>query len=299
MTRDRLPVAILGSGNIGTDLIFKVLRNPHLDLRMVAGIDAASSGLAKARELGIETSSTGVDGILERSDIRLVFDATSARAHKGHAPLLEKAGIVAIDLTPAKVGPSIVPCVNMSRQFSVPNVNLISCAAQATIPIVYAISRRVPISYAEIVATVSSQSAGPGTRQNIDEFTHTTTKALIDLGGARRAKAIVVLNPADPPIIMRNAVYAVPDGDFDEEEVRVSIAEIVSEVQSYVPGYRLTVEPFMNGDHFVAAVEVEGAGDFLPAYSGNLDIINAAAVSIAERYASSLLGEAEQAAFRQ
>lgn len=253
--------------------------------------------MAKARELGFETSSDGINGILKRSDIRLVFDATSARAHLQHAPLLKEAGIVAIDLTPAKVGPSVVPCVNMSREFSIPNVNMISCAAQATIPIVHAISRVVPISYAEIVATVSSQSAGPGTRQNIDEFTRTTTKALIDLGGAQRAKAIVVLNPADPPIIMRNAIYVVPDpdGDFDEAEVRESIAAMVDDLQAYVPGYRLTVEPFMNGDHFVVAVEVVGAGDFLPTYSGNLDIINAAAVAVAERYASSLLPKSAQA----
>lgn len=285
MADAQLPVAILGSGNIGTDLIFKVRRNPHLDLRLVAGIDPASEGLAKARELGFETSSDGISGILKRSDIRLVFDATSARAHLQHAPLLKEAGIIAIDLTPAKVGPSVVPCVNMSREFSVPNVNMISCAAQATIPIVHAIGRVVPISYAEIVATVSSQSAGPGTRQNIDEFTRTTTKALIDLGGAQRAKAIVVLNPAEPPIIMRNAIYVVPDGDFDEAEVRKSVAAMVADLQVYVPGYRLTVEPFMNGDHFVVAVEVVGAGDFLPTYSGNLDIINAAAVAVAERYA--------------
>lgn len=289
MADAQLPVAILGSGNIGTDLIFKVRRNPHLDLRLVAGIDPASEGLAKARELGFETSSDGIDGILKRSDIRLVFDATSARAHLHHAPLLKEAGIIAIDLTPAKVGPSVVPCVNMSREFSVPNVNMISCAAQATIPIVHAIGRVVPISYAEIVATVSSQSAGPGTRQNIDEFTRTTTKALIDLGGAQRAKAIVVLNPAEPPIIMRNAIYVVPAGDFDEAEVRKSITAMVADLQAYVPGYRLTVEPFMNGDHFVVAIEVLGAGDFLPTYSGNLDIINAAAVAVAERYASTLL----------
>lgn len=297
MANAQLPVAILGSGNIGTDLIFKVRRNPHLDLRLVAGIDPRFRGFGKARELGFETSSDGINGILKRSDIRLVFDATSARAHLQHAPLLKEAGIVAIDLTPAKVGPSVVPCVNMSREFSIPNVNMISCAAQATIPIVHAISRVVPISYAEIVATVSSQSAGPGTRQNIDEFTRTTTKALIDLGGAQRAKAIVVLNPADPPIIMRNAIYVVPDpdGDFDEAEVRESIAAMVDDLQAYVPGYRLTVEPFMNGDHFVVAVEVVGAGDFLPTYSGNLDIINAAAVAVAERYASSLLPKSAQA----
>ena len=295
MANAQLPVAILGSGNIGTDLIFKVRRNPHLDLRIVAGIDPASEGLAKARELGYETSSDGIVGILRRSDIRLVFDATSARAHLHHAPLLKEAGIVAIDLTPAKVGPSVVPCVNMSCEFAVPNVNMISCAAQATIPIVHAISRVVPVSYAEIVATVSSQSAGPGTRQNIDEFTRTTTKALIELGGAQRAKAIVVLNPAEPPIIMRNAIYVVPIGDFDEAEVRTSIADTVADLQAYVPGYRLTVDPFVNGDHFVVAVEVVGAGDFLPTYAGNLDIINAAAVAVAERYASTLLPLSVQA----
>lgn len=284
----RIPVAILGSGNIGTDLLYKIRRNPRFDLRLLAGIDPASEGLARARELGCATSADGVDAILEEQGIRIVFEATSAQAHVQNAPRFKDAGVFAIDLTPAKVGPSVVPCVNMQDRFDAHNVNLISCAAQATIPIVHGVSRVTNVKYAEIVATVSSRSIGPGTRQNIEEFTQTTQRALSEVGGAGRGKALVVINPADPPLIMRNTVYTLVDEGVDEEAVKASVHEMVRKVQRYVPGYRLTVEPFLRGDHFMIGVEVEGAGDFLPPYAGNLDIINAAAVAVAERYCASL-----------
>ncbi len=287
-TRPRIPVAILGSGNIGTDLMVKILRNPSFDLRLLAGIDPASEGLARARELGCRTSTDGVEAILEEKGVQIVFEATSARAHMANAPRYKEAGIFAVDLTPAKVGPSVVPCVNGDSGFEAHNVNLISCAAQATIPIVRGVSRVANVKYAEIVATVSSRSIGPGTRQNIEEFTLTTQKALAEVGGAGRGKALVVVNPADPPLMMRNTVYTMVDGDVDEQAVTESVLEMVKAVQRYVPGYRLTVEPFLRGDHFMIGVEVEGAGDFLPAYAGNLDIINAAAVAVAERYAATL-----------
>ena len=283
-----IPVAILGSGNIGSDLMYKVRRNPMFDLRLVAGIDPSSEGLARARELGHQTSTDGADAILEEKGVRIVFDATSARAHKAIAPRFAQAGIFAIDLTPAKVGPSVVPSVNMSDGFDAMNVNLISCAAQATVPIVYAVSRVAGVKYAEIVATVSSRSIGPGTRQNIEEFTLTTQRALSEVGGATRGKALVVINPADPPVIMRNTVYTVLEKSADPEARRKSVFDMARQVQAYVPGYRLTVEPFDRGDHFMIGVEVEGAGDFLPTYSGNLDIINAAAVAVAEQYSATL-----------
>jgi acetaldehyde dehydrogenase len=287
-SRSRIPVAILGSGNIGTDLMYKLRRNPMFDLRLVAGIDPESEGLARARELGYATSTDGVEAVLEAPGIQIVFEATSARTHRANAPRYKQGGIFAIDLTPAKVGPSVVPCVNMQDRFEEGNVNLISCAAQATVPLVYGVTRVAKSSYAEIAATVSSRSIGPGTRQNIEEFTLTTQKALADVGGAAMGKALIVVNPADPPLMMRNTVYVMVGGDVDEEAVKASVHDMVRQVQQYVPGYRLVVEPFKRGDHFMIGVEVEGAGDFLPPYAGNLDIINAAAVAVAERYSATL-----------
>lgn len=282
----RIGVAIIGSGNIGTDLMYKVRKNPNFEMKLMAGIDPESEGLSRARELGYEASSDGIESVLAAEGVQIVFDATSAKAHQHHAPRLAQAGIMAIDLTPAKVGPSVVPSVNMGRGQQATNVNLISCAAQATVPIVYAVSRVTPVKYAEIVATVSSRSIGPGTRQNIEEFTHTTQKALEELGGATRGKALVVINPADPPIKMRNTVYTVIDDDADDEAIKSSILAMVEEVRRYVPGYTITVEPFRRGDHFMIGLEVSGAGDYLPSYAGNLDIINAAAIAIAEQHAA-------------
>lgn len=285
----RIRIGILGSGNIGTDLLYKVKRNALFDLRIVAGIDPDSDGLARARELGIAASARGVDALLDEGSVQLVFDATSARAHLANAPRLKDAGIRAIDLTPAKVGPSVVPCVNMDERYQEANVNLISCAAQATIPLIYGFSRAAPVRYAEIVSTLASKGAGPGSRQNIEEFTHTTTRALVELGRAATAKAMIVFNPAEPPINMRNSVYIVFEDGVDEEALKSSVSEMVDRVRAYVPGYEVTVPPFRRGDHYMMSVEVKGAGDYLPKYAGNLDIINAAAIAVAERYAPSLL----------
>uniref|UniRef100_UPI002609BE86 acetaldehyde dehydrogenase (acetylating) n=1 Tax=uncultured Chloroflexus sp. TaxID=214040 RepID=UPI002609BE86 len=244
MQVDKVKVAILGSGNIGTDLMYKLLRQSGpMELALVSGIDPSSEGLARAQQAGIATSATGIEAILADPDIRIVFDATSAKAHVRHAKMLRESGRIAIDLTPAARGPYVVPPVNLGAHFDAINVNLITCGGQATIPLVYAVSRVTPVRYAEIVSTVSSRSAGPGTRQNIDEFTFTTARGLEAIGGAREAKAIIILNPAHPPILMRNTIYVIPEDDFDESLVRQSIEQMVGEVQRYVPGYRLKNAP--------------------------------------------------------
>ena len=270
MNSSRTGVAILGSGNIGTDLIYKVRRHPNLELKLVSGIDPESEGLARARELGYLTSTDGINAVLEERDVQIVFDATSARTHREHAPILARANKIAIDLTPAKIGPSVVPCVNMGKTFTASNVNLISCGAQATVPIVHATSKCTTVTYAEIAATVASKSAGPGTRQNIDEFTRTTAGGLVEIGRAQTSKAIIVMNPAEPPIVMRNTVYAMVDEDADIAAIRESVDKAVEAVRTYVPGYELTIAPFVDGDHLVVGIEVTGAGDYLPKYSGNL-----------------------------
>ena len=291
----RLRVAILGSGNIGTDLMVKVLRSPVLELGMVAGIDPESEGLARARAAGVPTTTEGIDGLLaEAGSGVIVFDATSAKAHaRVHAPRLAEAGRVAVDLTPAAVGPYVVPGVSSAEVLGGPNLNLISCGAQATIPMVAAISRVAPVAYAEIVATIASRSAGPGTRANIDEFTQTTARGIERVGGAERAKAIIVLNPAAPPIVMRDAVYALCEGSLDQAAVAASIQEMAAAVGAYVPGYRLRGEPIFDDEdggrsRVTVFVEVEGAGDWLPTYAGNLDIMTSAAVRVGEQIAQRL-----------
>ena len=281
-----LSVGIIGSGNIGTDLVYKILENPSLQLDLVAGIDLESEGLRLARGLGVRTSSNGLAGIIANDDIEIVIDATSAAAHRVHAPRLLEAGKFAIDLTPAAVGPRVVPAVNLDSNWEGRNVNLISCAAQATIPIVAAISRATKVSYAEIASGVSSRSAGPGTRQNIDEFTHTTSLALREVGGAESSKTIIAINPADPPMMMRNTIYAQVGEGADVDAIVTSIESMVKDVQAYVPGYRVTMDPFYDGDYIITGLEVEGAGHYLPPYAGNLDIITAAATAVAERYAA-------------
>jgi acetaldehyde dehydrogenase len=276
-------VAVIGPGNIGTDLMYKILRSPRLQLALLAGIEE-SEGIRRARDLGVATVVGDLKPLLEDPSIGIVFDATSARAHVRHARLLERAGKIAIDLTPAAVGPYVVPCVNLEEVQGATNLNLVTCGGQATVPIVHAIARVAGARYAEMVSAISSKSAGPGTRQNIDEFTRTTARALTMLGGAREGKALIVLNPADPPLIMTNTVYVEVERP-DESGIRESVEKMVAEVQEYVPGYRLRVPPCLDGTTVTTIIEVEGAGDFLPTYSGNLDIITAAAVAVAEKIA--------------
>jgi acetaldehyde dehydrogenase len=286
--RRRLRVAIIGTGNIGTDLMIKVERSPVLELVGMAGIDPESEGLHRALERGHTATHLGLPGLLELvDDIDLAFDATSARAHAEHARLLAARGIRSVDLTPAALGPAIVPPVNLSQHRDAPEVNLITCGAQATIPIVAAISSVSDLRYAETVSTVSSRSAGPGTRQNIDEFTTSTARGLETIGGAREAKALIILNPADPPIMMRNTIYAEIE-DPDPVAIEAAIVAAVAGVAEYVPGYRLTMAPLIADGLATVMVEVEGAGDNLPAFAGNLDIMTAAAIRVAELHAEDL-----------
>ncbi|MGG1675642.1 acetaldehyde dehydrogenase (acetylating) [Neobacillus sp. NRS-1170] len=286
----KVKVAILGSGNIGTDLMIKLGRSEILELTTVIGIDPESDGLRRAKELGYTGIDTGLEGFLERPELAdIVFDATSAKAHIRHAKLLKEAGKKVIDMTPAARGPFVVPSVNMGSNIEAENINLITCGGQATIPMVHAVNRVSPVEYAEIVATISSRSAGPGTRANIDEFTVTTSRGIEEVGGAKKGKAIIILNPAEPPILMRDTVYAlVEEGTMDEAKITQSIKEMEKAVQSYVPGYRLRTEPIFDGNKVTIFIEVEGAGDYLPKYSGNLDIMTAAGVKVAEEFAKNL-----------
>lgn len=282
-------VGIIGSGNIGTDLMYKIERCEYLVMSAMIGIDPNSDGLKRAAERGYTTISNGIDGLMEQLDlVDIVFDATSAYAHKKHSDLLTAAGKKVIDLTPAAIGPFTVPPVNLTENFSENNLNMVTCGGQATIPMVNAISRVVPVEYAEIVATVASKSAGPGTRANIDEFTRTTAKAIEQVGGAKKGKAIIILNPAEPPIIMRDTVYALVEHDGKEKEITQSVKEMVKEVQKYVPGYRLRGTPQFDGRKVSIFLEVEGAGDYFPPYSGNLDIMTAAAARVANELARQL-----------
>jgi len=305
-------VAIIGSGNIGTDLMIKVMRtSKFLEMGAMVGIDSDSDGLARAARFGFPTTHEGVDGLMRLPDfdeIEIVFDATSAKAHMANAEKLQPLGKIMIDLTPAAIGPYVVPAVNIDDHLDAPNVNMVTCGGQATIPIVAAISRVVPVEYAEIVASIASKSAGPGTRANIDEFTETTSAAIVEVGGARRGKAIIILNPAEPPLIMRDTVFALvnaPDEDT-HERIRASVDKMVADVAAYVPGYRLKqrvqifeippdqpVETLLaEGEtnrptHQVSVfLEVEGAAHYLPAYAGNLDIMTSAGLQMAERVAA-------------
>lgn len=291
-------VAIVGSGNISTDLLYKLLRSEWLEPRWMVGIDPESDGLARAAKLGLETTHEGVDWLLAQPDKPdLVFEATSAYVHRDAAPKYAEAGIRAIDLTPAAVGPAVIPPANLREHLDALNVNMITCGGQATIPIVYAVSRIVEVPYAEIVASVASVSAGPGTRANIDEFTKTTARGVQTIGGAAPGKAIIILNPADPPMIMRDTIFCAIPTDADREAIAASIHDVVKEVQTYVPGYRLLNEPQFDepsinsgGQALVTTfVEVEGAGDYLPPYAGNLDIMTAAATKVGEEIAKETL----------
>jgi acetaldehyde dehydrogenase len=282
-------VGIVGSGNIGTDLLLKLARSRAVEVAGVAGIDPASDGLARARAMGFTATPAGLEDLLDSEPgIDLVFDATSAAAHVAHAELLAERGIRSVDLTPAALGPAVVPPVNLDQHRDAPDVNLVTCGAQATVPIVAAISRRSRVEYAEAVSTVSSRSAGPGTRQNIDEFTFATARSLETVGGAERAKAIILLNPADPPITMRNTIY-VEAPDLEAGDAVAAVEQAVAGVALYVPGYRLGAEPLIENDLVTVLLEVEGAGDYLPSFAGNLDIMTSAAVRVAELYTEKLV----------
>lgn len=313
---NKTKIAIIGSGNIGTDLMFKVLRgSANLEVALLVGIDPASDGLARANRLKIATTADGVDGLIAHPDfdrVEIVFDATSAKAHEVNAAKLAPFGKRLIDLTPAAIGPYVVPAVNLAAHIDAPNINMVTCGGQATIPVVAAIASVVHVAYAEIVASISSRSAGPGTRANIDEFTETTSAALVEVGGAARGKAIIVLNPADPPVMMRDSVFALAalEAESDAERIVAAVEEMVGRVSAYVPGYRLkqTVQVLpIDADqpvhtlyqdaattvptHQVSVfLEVQGAAHYLPAYAGNLDIMTSAALQAAEQIAMAKVG---------
>ncbi|MGW0358454.1 acetaldehyde dehydrogenase (acetylating) [Nocardia nova] len=322
--RGAVKVAVIGSGNIGTDLMIKVIRHSTvLEMGAMVGIDPESDGLARARRLGVPTTSEGVQGLLRLpnfDEIEVIFDATSAKAHAAHAAVLEPLGKRLVDLTPAALGPFVVPAVNLDEHRHATDVNMVTCGGQATIPIVAAVSRVAPVAYAEIVASIASKSAGPGTRANIDEFTETTAHAVETVGGARRGKAIIILNPAEPPMIMRDTVLCLttaPDATT-QEAIRASIEQMIARVATYVPGYRLKqqiqITPIpadqpvhtlqhADGDpaptHQVSVfLEVEGAAHYLPAYAGNLDIMTSAAMRYGESLADTIAAPAEQGASR-
>ncbi|MFC4298907.1 MAG: acetaldehyde dehydrogenase (acetylating) [Castellaniella sp.] len=287
---EKIRCALIGSGNIGTDLLYKLQRSPVLEPVWMVGIDPESEGLARARDLGLKTTAEGVDGLLPHmaeDRIQIVFDATSAYVHKENSDKVTARGALMIDLTPAAIGPYCVPPVNLQAHLEQreTNVNMVTCGGQATIPMVAAVSRVQPVDYAEIVATVSSKSAGPGTRRNIDEFTVTTAGAVERVGGARKGKAIIILNPAEPPLIMRDTVHCLTETDPDEAAITQSVQQMVAEVQRYVPGYRLVNGPVFDGRRVSIYLEVEGLGDYLPKYSGNLDIMTASATRTAEMFA--------------
>ncbi len=308
--QDKVKCAIIGSGNIGTDLMIKVMRTSHhLEMAAMIGIDPASDGLARAARLGVATSADGVDGLRRLpnyADIKVVFDATSAKAHVQNAQAIRLDGKKIIDLTPAAIGPFTIPVINADANLDEPNVNMVTCGGQATIPIVHAVKRATQrLIYGEIVASIASKSAGPGTRANIDEFTETTSRAIMSLGGADRGKAVIILNPAEPPLIMRDTIFTLSRGG-EQSEIERSILAMVEEVQKYVPGYRLKQavqfehigdnQPvripglgYCSGLKTTVFLEVEGAAHYLPAYAGNLDIMTSAALAVADRWAGNVL----------
>lgn len=291
--------ALIGSGNIGTDLMIKALRSKDIDPAWMVGIDPTSDGLVRAKEAGLKVTSEGVDGLLphiELDEIQIAFDATSASVHADNARKVAAHGVFMIDLTPAALGPYCVPSVNLDEHIGkgAMNVNMVSCGGQATIPVVAAVSSVQSVAYAEIVATVASKSAGPGTRRNIDEFTRTTARGIERVGGADKGKAIIILNPADPPLIMRDTVHCLTKDIPDEEAITVSIKNMIAAVQEYVPGYRLKNGPVFDGKRVSIFLEVEGLGDYLPKFAGNLDIMTAAALKAGEMFAQETVGSVQK-----
>lgn len=281
----KIKAAIIGSGNIGTDLMYKLERSEVIELTAMIGIDPESDGLKRAKERGYQAFDNGIQALKDNPDLaEIVFDATSARTHVRHAKVLEDMGKLAIDLTPAARGPFVSPAVKTDAFMEEHNVNMITCGGQATIPIVHAINSVADVSYAEIVATISSKSAGPGTRANIDEFTITTRRGIEEVGGADKGKALIILNPAEPPILMRDTIYCEVK-NMDEGAITKSIEQMVQTVKQYVPGYRLKQDPMFDGNKVTVFIEVEGAGDYFPVYAGNLDIMTAAATRVAEEFA--------------
>jgi len=289
----KIRCALIGSGNIGTDLIYKLQRSPVLEPVWMVGIDPESDGLKRARDMGLKTTAEGVDGLLphvKADNIQIAFDATSAYVHAENSRKLNELGVLMIDLTPAAIGPLCVPPVNLrDHAGKTMNVNMISCAGQATIPIVNAVSRVQGVDYAEIIASTASKSIGPGTRANLDEFTYTTSGAIEKVGGAKKGKALIIVNPAEPPMIMRNTIYCLTHDEPDVQRITDSILSMISEVQKYVPGYRLVNGPVFDGKKVGVWMEVEGLGDYLPKYAGNLDIMTAAGTRTAEMFAEEIL----------
>jgi len=288
----KIKCVLIGSGNIGTDLLYKLKRSDVLDPVWMVGIDPDSEGLARARDMGLKTTDEGVDGVLPHlvaDGIQIAFDATSAYVHKENSDKMNAHGVFMVDLTPAAVGPLCVPPVNLDDLSETMNVNMISCAGQATIPIVYGVSRVQGVEYAEIIASLASLSIGPGTRANLDEFTYTTSSAVCEIGGAKKGKALCIINPAEPPMIMRNTIYCLTEGEPDQAKITASLMEMIEKVQQYVPGYRLVNGPVFEGNKVGVFMEVAGLGDYLPTYAGNLDIMTAAAARTAEMYAEKIL----------
>ncbi|WP_170799486.1 acetaldehyde dehydrogenase (acetylating) [Stutzerimonas stutzeri] len=294
----KIRCALIGPGNIGTDLLYKLKRSEVLEPVWMVGIDPTSEGLRRAEEMGLKVTAEGVDGLLPHvaaDDIRIAFDATSAYVHAENSRKLTELGVLMIDLTPAAIGPYCVPPVNLKDNLKAraTNVNMVTCGGQATIPLVAAVSRVQPVEYAEIIATAASKSVGPGTRKNIDEFTRTTAGAVEQVGGAKKGKAIIVINPAEPPLIMRDTVHCLVEGTPDEAAITESIHAMIAEVQKYVPGYKLVNGPVFDGNRVSVFMEVEGLGDYLPKYAGNLDIMTAASARTAEMFAEELLKQIE------
>jgi acetaldehyde/propanal dehydrogenase len=291
---EKIRCALIGPGNIGTDLLYKLQRSPVLEPVWMVGVDPTSEGLQRARAMGLKTTDQGVPGLLPHlleDDIRIAFDATSAYVHQANSDPLTLRGVLMIDLTPAAIGPYCVPPVNLRAHVGQQerNVNMVTCGGQATIPMIAAVSRVQAVAYGEIVATISSKSAGPGTRKNIDEFTRTTAGAIEQVGGAKKGKAIIIINPAEPPLIMRDTVHCLTEGEPDQAAITASIHQMILEVQKYVPGYKLVNGPVFDGKRVSIFLEVEGLGDFMPKYSGNLDIMTAAAARTAEMFAEEML----------